>query len=124
MENGKYVILCVDDDPEVLEWIQLTLEANGYHVRTAANSEEGVRSFKESPPDLIFVDLMMEEIDAGTDFVTKIRSLGNVAPIFMLTAAGNELVSTIDYSELGLDGVYQKPIDDKTLLSVLKTKLQ
>ena len=66
MPNAKRVILCVDDDDDILEFLRVVLEANNYTVRQAPSAEEGLRTYREAPPDLIICDLMMEEVDAGT----------------------------------------------------------
>ena len=63
MKNGKYLILCVDDDNDILEALRLRLEKAGYLTATALSAEEGLKRFKETQPDLIIADLMMEEID-------------------------------------------------------------
>ena len=123
MQDGKHVILCIDDDEDVRIVLKTVLEAHGYVVETAATGEEGLRNYKKSPPDLVIVDLMMEEIDAGTNFVKELKALGNTAPIYMLSSMGDNLNMTTDYAQLGLSGVFQKPIDNQTLLSILKTKL-
>ena len=123
MQDGKHVILCIDDDEDIRIILKTVLEANGYLVETAPTAEDGLRVYKKSPPDLIIVDLMMEEIDAGANFVKDLRVLGNTAPIFMLSSMGDNLSMTTDYSELGLSGVFQKPIDNERLLSILKAKL-
>jgi len=114
----------VDDDPDILEYLRVVLEANGYVVATAATAEEGLRAYKESPPDAFIIDLMMEEIDAGTSMVMELQALGNKEPIFMLSSMGDNLSWTTDYSALGLAGVFQKPIDNNTLLSLLQAKLK
>ncbi len=124
MKDGKFVILCVDDDPDILESLTTVLEANDYVVRTAATAEEGLKTYKEVMPDLLIVDLMMEEIDAGANFVSELKTLNNKSPVYMLSSVGSDLNRTYDTSELGLAGVFQKPIDPKTLLNILKTKLK
>ena len=77
MRNGQHVILCIDDDPDILESLRVVLEANGYAVETAPSAETGLQVYREALPDLIIVDLMMEEIDAGTNFVKELKALGN-----------------------------------------------
>ena len=123
MQDGKHVILCIDDDEDVRIVLKTVLEAHGYAVETAPTAEDGVRVYKKLKPDLIIVDLMMEEIDAGTNFVKELRALGNTAPVYMLSSMGDHLSMTTDYTELGLSGVFQKPIDNTNLLSIVKTKL-
>ena len=123
MQDGKHVILCVDDDPDILSFLQIVLEAEGYIFAGAASAEEGLGLFKEIVPDLLIVDLMMEEVDAGTNFARELRLLDNEAPIYMLSSVGDNLNITTDYSELGLSGVFQKPLSKDTLLAVLKVAL-
>ncbi len=118
------VILAIDDDPDLLDVIRLVLEKNGYHMVAAESAEEGLRKYKETKPDLIIVDLMMEEVDSGAGFVKELRALGNTAPIYMLSSVGDSLHMSTDYTELGLTGIFQKPIDSNTLLSTLRTKLK
>jgi DNA-binding response OmpR family regulator len=89
----------------------------------AVTAEEGLRVYKANKPDLIIVDLMMEEVDAGVNFVKEVKLLGPKPPIYMLTSVGDDLNETISYSEIGVDGVFQKPVDNNTLLKVIKTKL-
>ena len=123
MQDGKHVILCVDDDPDILECLRIVLEAEGYIMAEGSSAEEGLRVYKETNPDLVIVDLMMEEVDAGTSLVKDLKALGNEAPVYMLSSAGDGLTDNIDYSALGLSGVFQKPIDNDMLLSLLKAKL-
>ncbi|MCK4340722.1 MAG: response regulator [Phycisphaerae bacterium] len=124
MQDGKHVILFVDDDQDLLDAMRLVLEAKGYAMVEARSAEQGLRQYKEASPDLIIVDLMMEEVDAGTSLVRDLKAEGNTKPVYMLSSVGDNLNLNIDYSELGLAGVFQKPIDNQQLLSVLKTKLK
>ena len=123
MKDGKYVILYIDDDQDFLDSVRAILEANHYLMVEAHSAEAGLKVFKAQRPDLIIVDLMMEEVDSGTSLVKELRLAGNAAPIYMLSSAGDQLNAVTDYSELGLDGVFQKPIDPKLLLKTLKEKL-
>lgn len=123
MSNNKPVILCLDDDPDILSLLEIILEAEGYTFLGADSAEEGLRVYKESEPDIIIVDLMMEEVDSGTGFIKEIQLLGNTVPVFMLSSVGDNLSMTTDYTALGLAGVFQKPLTKEFLLAVLKTKL-
>jgi DNA-binding response OmpR family regulator len=124
MQDGKHVILCIDDDDDILFALRMVLENNGYHMVEARSAEAGLRAYKAQRPDLIIVDLMMEEVDAGTAFVREIKALGGPPPIYMLSSVGDNLNLSADYSELGLSGVFQKPIDNETLLTILRSKLK
>ena len=123
MQNEKKVILCIDDDPDVLESLKIVLEANGYEMKAANNADEGLVMFREANPDLVIVDLMMEEIDAGANFVKEIKATGSTVPVYMLSSVGDSMNSTVDGESLGLSGILQKPIDTKHLLTILATAI-
>ncbi len=123
MNDGKHVVLCIDDDPDFTDAVRMILEPNGYEVVTAPTAEEGLKAFKASGPDVIIVDLMMEEVDSGTSFVKELQLLGNKAPIYMLSSAGDQLHMATSYQDLGLNGVFQKPIQPQVLLRTLAEKL-
>ena len=123
MRKGKHVILCVDDDQDFLDSMKIIIESSNYVVDTANSAEEGLRRYKAERPDLVIVDLMMEEVDSGTNLVKEIKALGPTPPIYMLSSVGDGLNLSIDYSQLGLSGVLQKPINPQILLSTLKARL-
>ena len=123
MKNGRHVILCVDDDQDVLTSLRLILEKNGYFMVEACTAEDGVRAYRDSRPDFVIVDLMMESVDAGRNFVKELQLLRNTAPVYMLTSVGDSLAQNVQFSDLGLTGVLQKPVDVNTLLITLKRKL-
>ncbi len=123
MRDNKYVVLCVDDDPDFLETTTIFLEANDYLVQTASSAEEGLKVYKKVNPDLVIVDLMMEEVDSGTTMARELKFSGNKAPVFMLSSVGDQLNMNMNFSELGLRGVFQKPIDIKHVLSTIRTAL-
>jgi len=124
MKDNKYVILCIDDDEDVLFSLRTVLEKNGYLMEQAFSAEEGLKVYKKTNPDFIIVDLMMESVDAGKNLVKEFKLLDNKAPIYMLSSVGDSLASNIDFSELGLSGIFQKPIDSATLLTTLRTRLK
>jgi len=123
MQDGKHAILCIDDDEDIRDSLQTILEANGYIFQGAATAEDGLRAFQTQPADLVIVDLMMEEVDAGTNFVKELKLLGCEVPIFMLSSVGDSLSQMTDYAELGLAGVLQKPVAPDALLALLKDRL-
>jgi DNA-binding response OmpR family regulator len=123
MKDGKHVILIVDDDQDVLDSLRILLEKNDYIVVEATTAEEGIVVYKREEPDLIIVDLMMEEVDAGNVLVKELKASGSTTPKYMLSSVGDSLSEATPYSDLGLDGVFQKPIDFNSLLTILKEKL-
>ena len=124
MQDGKHVILYVEDDPDFRDSMRTVLEASGYIMVEAPSGEEGLRRFRHDEPDLIIVDLMMEEVDSGMSLVRELRAAGCAVPIFVLSSAGDTLHMSTDYTELGLAGVLQKPIDFGLLQRLLQSKLK
>ena len=123
MKNGKYLILCVDDDNDILEALRLRLEKAGYLTATALSAEEGLKRFKETQPDLLIVDLMMEEIGSGTGLVKELKLAGNRAPVLLLSSLGDSLTISASTRELGLDAVFQKPVNFEAMLKTIRAKL-
>ena len=124
MKDGKHVILCIDDENEILESLTIILEANGYLVIDAAGGAEGLALYKKEQPDFVLVDLVMDSIDAGVDFVKELKLLNSTVPCYLLSSLGDNLMSNVDYSELGFAGVLQKPISADLLLKTIKESLR
>ncbi len=124
MQDGKPVILCVDDDPDLLYALRLVLESNGYVMVEAASAEEALRVYEESRPELLIIDLMMEEVDAGASLIRSLQAKGCTQPIYMLSSVGDGLAQSTDYAGLGLSGVFQKPLNNDVLLKTLARKLR
>jgi two-component system, chemotaxis family, chemotaxis protein CheY len=123
MKDGRHVILCVDDDKDVLDYLKIILTAAGFEFIGVTSGKKGMEEIKSSPVDLVIVDLMMEEIDAGTNLVKEARALNSTIPIYLLSSVGDEFNMSSDFSTLGLSGVFQKPIDPKMLIGLVKRTL-
>ncbi len=123
MTENKAVILCVDDDPDILAFLRTVLESAGYAFLGAASAEAGLRAFREAAVDAVVVDLMMEEVDSGLGLTRELRALGCRAPIFLLSSVGDSLNLLVDAGPLGLAGVFQKPLSRPQLLTVIAAAL-
>ena len=66
-------ILIVDDDPDIVEAGKLVLEREGYEVLGASNRAEGLAKLEETRPDLLILDVMMEEPDDGLNMARDAR---------------------------------------------------
>jgi len=123
MKDNKYVILCVDDDFDMLDALKIIIENEGYTVVTASSAEEGLKKFKSENPDLIIADLMMEEVDSGAGLAKDLKLAGCSVPVFLLSSVGNALRNNTSYYDLALSGVFQKPIQPEVLTRTLKREL-
>jgi CheY-like chemotaxis protein len=126
-------ILVIDDDPDMVLAARLCLEGAGYEVFDAANGEEGLRKLPEIKPDLIILDVMMENTTAGFQMALKLRSPDPTSPlaayshipILMLTAlhSTTDLRFGPDKDYLPVDAFVDKPIDPDDLVSKVQMLL-
>lgn len=102
-------VLVIDDDPDVREALQLTLEGRGLCVRCAADGEVGVASALHAPPDLVIVDMMMPRA-SGFVVLERLKQQHRLpVPVIMLT--GNDSDQQQAYAEfLGADVYLRKPV--------------
>jgi len=133
MEETK--ILVVDDDPDIVEALKMTLEANHYKVYTAANGTEGLKQVKAVNPDLIILDVMMDSITEGFQVTYQLRNPDAKSeyakyakiPILMLTAIVEKtrmkFSTKTDGDYLPVDDFVEKPIRPQVLLEKVKKLL-
>lgn len=123
MDAKKKTILAIDDDPDIRAALRVVLEASGYMVGEASNGEEGLKAVKRIQPDAVIVDLMMENVDSGSSVALKLKEEGFAGPVYMLSSAGDAVRYNLDARQLGLAGIFQKPIDPSTLIATLRAKV-
>lgn len=80
-------VLCVEDDPDMIEYIRLILSRAGYEVIGADGGIEGLEAMRREKPDLILLDLMMPEVDGAEVLLRKKQdpSIRDI-PVIALTA--------------------------------------
>jgi two-component system chemotaxis response regulator CheY len=110
-------VLIVDDDPGVLEVLDLALSAEGYQVILARNGREALDRAVAFRPDLMLVDLMMPVMD-GWQFVRACREKewSAATPVIILSAARNVEQAA---NELGVQAVVPKPFNLDHLLNLV-----
>lgn len=109
-------ILLVDDEPDIIEFLQFNLEQNGYKVISANDGEEALRKLNEKP-DLVILDVMMPKMN-GYQVFTKIRGIKEFErlPIIFLTAKTSEL-DEVHGLELGAEDYILKPISPMKIIA-------
>lgn len=116
-------ILVVDDDPDVLEAIEIILQASGYQVVTAKDGEESLAKLKDEKPDLMILDLLMPKMD-GFEVCKQLKdprwSKYAHIPIIILTSvpekAGQRRYELETGIRMDVDDYVEKPIERSTLL--------
>jgi DNA-binding response OmpR family regulator len=113
-------ILIVDDDPDMVQAGRYVLEKQGHSVTSASNVESGLKALDEEVPDLLILDVMMEEADDGLVFARKVRRRGLTSlPILMLTSVNRAMGLNIgkDDEMVPVDEFVEKPVDPAVLIA-------
>jgi DNA-binding response OmpR family regulator len=119
-------ILVVDDDPDVVEAVTAFLERAGYTVKSAVNRRDGMARVSSEKPDLIILDVMMEEPDDGFAMAQELRRDGFKKPILMLTSIARVtgLNYGVDASTVPVDDFVEKPVTPAALLEKVAALLK
>jgi len=108
-------ILVVDDEPDLLELVRLSLVEAGFAVETAATGREALDRLQRAAPDLVVLDLMLPDM-SGTEICRWLRGRPESAdlPVLMLTAKSEEVDRVVGF-ELGADDYVTKPFSPREL---------
>ncbi|MCX6149476.1 MAG: response regulator transcription factor [Ignavibacteriales bacterium] len=119
----KSKILLVDDEHDIIEFLQYNLEQEGFDVICAYDGEDALQKIIEKP-DLIILDVMMPKLD-GYEVCKIIRQKKEFenTPVIFLTAKSGEK-DEIKGLDLGADDFIQKPISPKKLIARVKSNLR
>jgi len=111
-------ILIVDDDPDITFAIELFLKKAQHEVLTASNRADGMKAIEDGNPDLIILDVMMEQADDGIAMAQELRRQGCEIPILMLTSVGKVTGFTYDEDQelVPVNAFFEKPIQPDILL--------
>jgi two-component system phosphate regulon response regulator PhoB len=115
--NPKPRILLVEDDPALVELLAYNFRRQEFEVESTSDGEEALVIARESPPDLVILDWMIEGVP-GIEVCRRLRRLGETAnvPIIMLTARGEE-ADRIRGLETGADDYVTKPFSPRELVA-------
>ena len=124
MKKSEIKILCVDDEPDILEILKYNLSIEGYNVSTAADGKSAIEIAYNISPNLIIMDVMMPNMD-GIEACEKLRSdeKFNDTIIMFLTARGEDYSHVAAY-DAGADDYVTKPVKPKVLVSKVKGLLR
>lgn len=116
-------ILLVDDEKDIVEFLEYNLQQEGFEVISAYDGQEAIEKLKHKP-DLIILDILMPKMD-GFETCQKIRGLSEFknVPVIFLTAKSAE-VDEIKGLNLGADDFIRKPISPKKLIARVKSNLR
>jgi CheY-like chemotaxis protein len=124
-ERKSKKILLVDDDRDFLEMHTAVLEHRGYEVITAQSSDECMARLDKAKPDIVILDVMMEQFDSGFKASEKIKQKYKDLPVMLLTSIGAQ--TNLDFSSSedvlkvsGADVLLDKPVSPKVLIDEIE----
>jgi two-component system KDP operon response regulator KdpE len=115
------LVLVVDDEPRIVNFMRMNLELEGCRVLTATSGREALDKAREEMPDVVLLDIMMPGMD-GFETLRRLRTFSQV-PVLILTAKDEE-DDRIKGLELGADDYIGKPFSHRELVSRIRAVLR
>ncbi len=116
-------VLVVDDDPDVLAFMELLLCAEGFAAACARSGDEALGRLGEGPVDLVLLDIAMPGCD-GLDLCRRIKSGSGMRdlPVIVLSAYPGDLAASAAQAA-GADHFLRKPFDNDELVALVRGEL-
>ena len=127
MNANLKCILCVEDEPEMIDLIRLILGRRGFEVKGAAGGVEGLKMVRQDPPDLVLLDLMMPDMD-GWEVYQQMKADEKTKhiPVIVVTAKAQSIDKVLGLHIAKVDDYITKPFSPQDLMNsvdkVLKSK--
>ncbi len=119
--SKKKKILVFDDDPDLGIFCKTVLETKGWEVKVFTESFGAREAVEAEKPDLVILDIMMEETDTGIRLARELGEMG--VPILLLSAIAQASGAVLDHRDLPVVEVVNKPIEPETLVSKVEAIL-
>ncbi len=119
----RKTILLVDGDAHARAVLRLALETAGFSVGEAATDREGERTVRRIRPDAVLTELALNAGDGNASIVERLRAVGDHTPCYIVSGAAEALVGSIGLHEMGVAGIFLKPVDAGIVIQTLKTRL-
>lgn len=125
MTTNLKCILCVEDEPEMIDLIRLILGRRGFEVIGATGGVEGLKMVREQQPDLVLLDLMMPDMD-GWEVYQQIKADEKTKgiPVIVVTAKAQSIDKVLGLHIAKVDDYIAKPFSPQDLLSSVEKVLQ
>lgn len=119
----RKTILLIDSDPHARAILRTALEAASFSVGEAANNHEGERTIERIKPDAVLADLLADASGTGVTVSEWLRARGDPTPCYIVSTAAEALTGSVGLHELGIGGVFLKPVDAALVIQTLQTRL-
>ena len=118
VENSPKLILCIEDEQEMIDLIRLILSRRGFDVRGANSGEEGLEIIRKEHPDLILLDLMMPDMDGWEVYQQmKADETTKNIPVIVVTARAQSIDKVLGLHIAKVDDYIAKPFSPQELLT-------
>ena len=115
-------ILLADDDPIMLDTLQVCVATEGFDIVTASDGEEAFAQWNRHRPDLLCLDIMMPKLD-GYEVCRRVRNIDPQVPILFLSAKSEEIDIVVGF-QLGADDFIRKPFGKHELIARIRAVLR
>ncbi len=122
--SSQKQVVCIEDDPEMIELIRLILSRRNIHVHGAAGGAEGIKKVKEVRPDLILLDLMMPDMD-GWEVYQQIKTDESIkdTPVIVVTAKAQNIDKVLGLHIAKVTDYIAKPFSPQDLTESVEKAL-
>jgi len=111
-------ILCIEDEPEMIDLIRLILGRRGFEVIGAAGGKEGLEKMRQEPPILVLLDLMMPDMDGWEVYQQmKANEKTKDIPVIVVTAKAQSIDKVLGLHIAKVDDYIAKPFSPQDLLN-------
>ena len=111
-------ILLIDDEPDIVRVLSMSLKADGYDVIPAHSGVEGIEIFEKEKPEIVLTDIKMPGMD-GIEVLKKVKSIEPGSEVIIITGHG-DIDNTIEALQYGASDFINKPVRDEALTIALK----
>ena len=125
MAENKKKVVCVEDEPEIIDLIRLILGRKGFDLTGATGGLEGLEAIRRVKPDLVLLDLMMPDMD-GWEVYQQMKAdpeLKNI-PVIVVTAKAQSIDKILGLHIAKVDDYVTKPFGPQELLQSVERVLQ
>jgi DNA-binding response OmpR family regulator len=121
--DRRRTVLLIDSDPQARATLRIALEAADFSVGEAANDREGERTALRIKPDAVIAELNLEAGEAGITIAERLHASDSRIPCYILSSAADALMGSVGLHEMGIEGVFLKPVDPAIVVLTLKTRI-
>ena len=124
MDSESKHILCIEDEPDMIDLIRLILLRRGFTFDGASGGEEGLRKVRETHPDLVLLDLMMPDLD-GWEVYQQMKADEKTRdiPVIIVTAKAQSIDKVLGLQIAKVDDYIAKPFSPNELVESIQRVL-